>query len=553
MRHDVVSSGSVTATNSRNCGAGVACKIFHPHRQHHHLQPFRTFYAQPHQMPQVAFAPPPPTPVSWRNPCTSTRSPSAPPSRMEYAKTEAPPDLTGAGGAAFAVGQPKGGSNLIACACHFHRLQSLHPEGRGELEEKWLWENVDGTAAVCQWGSADTECSCAGDFMCGFTVNPPPQRPWLPLAKPNKTRPACIFTVMCYNVLCDKYATRQMYGYCPSWALCWEYRKKSIIDEIRHYAADIISLQEIETEQFYHFFLPELKNDGYEGIFSPKSRAKTMSELERKYVDGCAIFFRASKFTLIKESLIEFNQLAMANAEGSDNMLNRVMPKDNIGLAALLKVKENAWEPMSEVTQISQPLLVCTAHIHWDPEFCDVKLIQTMMLSNELKTIIDEASHSFRPGHKNDSNAVQLLLCGDFNSLPDSGVVEFLGKGRVNMDHLDFKDMGYKSCLQRLLSNDTNEFTHSFKLASAYSEDIMPHTNYTFDFKGIIDYIFYTKTGMVPLGLLGPVSNDWLRENKVVGCPHPHIPSDHFPLLVELELMHTASQQAPPNGLINRR
>lgn len=33
---------------------------------------------------------------------------------------------------------------------------------------------------------------------------------------------------MCYNVLCDKYATRQMYGYCPSWALSWEYRKKVI-------------------------------------------------------------------------------------------------------------------------------------------------------------------------------------------------------------------------------------------------------------------------------------------------------------------------------------
>lgn len=31
---------------------------------------------------------------------------------------------------------------------------------------------------------------------------------------------------MCYNVLCDKYATRQMYGYCPSWALSWDYRKK---------------------------------------------------------------------------------------------------------------------------------------------------------------------------------------------------------------------------------------------------------------------------------------------------------------------------------------
>lgn len=52
-----------------------------------------------------------------------------------------------------------------------------------------------------------------------------------------------LMTVMCYNVLCDKYATRQMYGYCPTWALAWDYRKKAILAEIRHYTADIISLQ----------------------------------------------------------------------------------------------------------------------------------------------------------------------------------------------------------------------------------------------------------------------------------------------------------------------
>lgn len=50
------------------------------------------------------------------------------------------------------------------------------------------------------------------------------------------------------------------------------------------------------------------------------------------------------RFTLIKEHLVEFNQLAMANADGLDHMLNRVMPKDNIGLAALLQTTEGAWE-----------------------------------------------------------------------------------------------------------------------------------------------------------------------------------------------------------------
>ena len=279
---------------------------------------------------------------------------------------------------------------------------------------------------------------------------------------------------------------------------------------------------------------------------------KVLIKEKHNFTNFDLIYFR---FSLIKEHLVEFNQLAMANSEGSDNMLNRVMPKDNIGLAALLKVKENAWEGLTpELAQIPQiPILVCTAHIHWDPEFCDVKLIQTMMLSNELKSILDEACHSFRPGHKYDSNNVQLLLCGDFNSLPDSGVIEFLSNGRVPTDHPDFKEMGYKSCLQRISNCDTpNEFTHSFKLASAYSEDIMPYTNYTFDFKGIIDYIFYSKQGMVPLGILGPVSTDWLREHKVVGCPHPHIPSDHFPLLVELELIHMNGGQTS-NGLIGRR
>jgi len=56
-----------------------------------------------------------------------------------------------------------------------------------------------------------------------------------------------------------------------------------------------VCFQEVETEQFYNFFKPELERDDYQGIFSPKSRARTMTEQERKHVDGCAIFFRKSK------------------------------------------------------------------------------------------------------------------------------------------------------------------------------------------------------------------------------------------------------------------
>lgn len=404
--------------------------------------------------------------------------------------------------------------------------------------------------------------SCPGSLEFRETpvnVSPPPQRPWIPLGRPSSTQSTCIFTVMCYNVLCEKYATRQMYGYCPNWALEWEYRKKSIMQEIRNYSADIITLQEVETDQFYNFFLPTLQRDKYEGIFSPKSRAKTMAESERKYVDGCAIFWRTEKFTLVKEYLIEFNQMAMANAEGSDDMLNRVMTKDNIGLAAMLETRDAAWEngAPQEPGQHPQRLMVCTAHIHWDPEFCDVKLIQTMMLMHEIRQVMEQAGRevaSFRPGggHRSSGN-IQLLLCGDLNSLPDSGVVEFLVNGRVPANHPDFKEFGYRTCLKKLsVANERNsDFTHPFRLASSYSPEIMPYTNYTYDFKGIIDYIFYSRETMTPLGILGPLDADWLRDNKVQGCPHPHVPSDHFSLLVELEMAPARSDTA--NGLIGHR
>lgn len=66
------------------------------------------------------------------------------------------------------------------------------------------------------------------------------------------------------------------------------------------------------------------------------------------------------------------------------------------------------------------------------------------------------------------------------NTNRSAGVIEFLTSGRVAADHRDFKDLAYKSCLQKISGCDKpNEFTHSFKLASAYSEDIMPYTNYT--------------------------------------------------------------------------
>lgn len=53
------------------------------------------------------------------------------------------------------------------------------------------------------------------------------------------------FTVLSYNILSDTYATSDVYGYCPSWALSWAYRRQNLLREIVGYRADIVCLQEV--------------------------------------------------------------------------------------------------------------------------------------------------------------------------------------------------------------------------------------------------------------------------------------------------------------------
>lgn len=86
--------------------------------------------------------------------------------------------------------------------------------------------------------------------------------------------------------------------------------------------------------------------------------------------------------------------------------------------------------------QAKQPLLVATCHIHWDPEFSDVKLIQTMMLMSELSNILDESVTSLRPGGGSGDGHIPLLFCGDLNSLPESG--ESRGRKSITLLCIDF-------------------------------------------------------------------------------------------------------------------
>lgn len=245
----------------------------------------------------------------------------------------------------------------------------------------------------------------------------------------------------------------------------------------------------------------------------------------------------------MEHHLIELNQSAMNHAEGSEAMLNRVMPRDNICLTAFLEFKD---PNVASQHQLPQHILIVNAHIHWDPEFCDVKLIQMIMLMNELEGIINKVQSERGIGGQTaipGLPGVPILLCGDLNSLPQSGVVEYLGKGSVSTTHRDFLQLSYRRFFDSIqsmssLNGSKSQITHPFRFKNSFGEENLVYTNYTYDFKGIIDYVFYSGDFLQPIGIMNGVSIGWLSQYRVIGCPNPHFPSDHFPLCCEYELIN---------------
>lgn len=66
--------------------------------------------------------------------------------------------------------------------------------------------------------------------------------------------------------------------------------------------------------------------------------------------------------------------------------------------------------------------------------------------------------------------------------------MEYLSNGGVAENHKDFKELRYNECLTNFSCNGKNgnsdgSITHSFQLKSAYDNNLMPYTNYTYDFK----------------------------------------------------------------------
>ena len=280
------------------------------------------------------------------------------------------------------------------------------------------------------------------------------------------------FRVLTYNILAEIYATQQMYPYCDPWALKFAYRIELIVRELIDAAADVICLQEVQRDAFEGVLMPRLGAAGYAGLYKQKTR-EDMGVAGK--VDGCALFWRKAKFRLSEHYEVEFNEgvwsamrAARRMSEGEEREILSRMLKDNVAQLAVLQV-------VSPDPRGGAPCIcVANTHLYSNPSAPDVKLWQCLALVNEVENLVN-APPPARP--------LPVMLCGDFNSSPDSAVYELLASRQLSASHPELNHPSAHQ-LSALLPNllDEGGLRHSLALESAYGAVMgqePPYTNFT--------------------------------------------------------------------------
>lgn len=333
------------------------------------------------------------------------------------------------------------------------------------------------------------------------------------------------FRIVSYNILAEIYATKHAYPYTDPWSLTWPYRRSIILQELGETQGDIICLQEVQADHYTQSLLPLLGEMGYDGLYKQKTR-ESMGQYGK--VDGCAIFWKRSKFIMVENYPLEFNEIVLRNAhqlgldEGDKHRYISRLSKDNVAqivvLEALVRPPQNQPQQRPHSRSASRICMVNT-HLYSNHTRPAIKLWQTITLLKEIEQFVL-------------SQDLAMMICGDFNSEPDSAVYQYLSRGALDDEHTHLLEEVAKNLA------DVERLALGIELESAMYRafGMEPQfTNYTRKFKGTLDYIWYTPSRLKMLAVSTPPSEDDISTH-CEGLPSVQYPSDHILLCCDVAL-----------------
>lgn len=208
-----------------------------------------------------------------------------------------------------------------------------------------------------------------------------------------------------------------------------------------------------------------------------------------KKKDGCCILYKHDKFDLIERHEIQYDKICEEDEEIKEKCTTENYKRHNVGLCLEFNEKK------SNIHFI----VVCT-HLFWDPLYEEVKLSQVKYLINYINEM-------------NKLKKIGVIVCGDFNSLPNSNVYNHV----VNKD------------------SDVDD-EEKIKFESVYGSTVgePEFTTYTETFTATIDYIFFSKNKIIPKEVL---MIDTKCMEGVKTLPDEKHGSDHLLIGCELEFI----------------
>ncbi|KAM9707511.1 protein angel homolog 1 isoform 1-T1 [Menidia menidia] len=276
---------------------------------------------------------------------------------------------------------------------------SYYPELEVPFEVMWrVWENLDATEEP----------------------SPTP----IPLKEASMD-----FTVMSYNILAQDLLeiNQHLYVHCPLDVLDWSFRCTLLLNEIAKWAPDILCLQEVQENHYHEQLHPVFSEMGYTCVYKRRTGTKT---------DGCAVCYRSSHFSQAAVTELEFFRPE-----------TELLDRHNVGILLLLRplVTEGA-----EVKEKGPPLCVANTHLLFNPRRGDVKLTQLAMMLAEIDAMVKSC--------KGKGEHCNVILCGDFNSLPHMPLYNLITSGELYYQGLPAwmvsgqEDLSYKPSCRRLFA-----------------------------------------------------------------------------------------------------
>ena len=208
------------------------------------------------------------------------------------------------------------------------------------------------------------------------------------------------------------------------WALYWNIRRQLLLQEIIEAQANVICLQEMQEDHLLDFVVP-FRELGYSYLYKKRTNDKK---------DGLLFLYRSDQFILKDYVKVELYQSGI-----------ELLSRDNVGIVVKLALKES---PRTE-------LVIATTHLLYNPKRNDVRLGQTQLLLAEIERV------AFVENTLSGPKYLPIILSGDFNLEPHSGVYKFItegmfkyqGKGR-NLEPTEYRSLSNSLIPPRLCITD---------------------------------------------------------------------------------------------------